>query len=78
MAARNCLGFAPLMSVGGRPAEAQERVLVTVRQLFDQGHRLEVPAGAEVVWADPTSSACGTTGPSTTGNRPCFCGSEEG
>jgi len=53
MAARNCLGFALLMSVGGGPAEAQERVLVTVRQLFDQAHRLEVPAGTEVVWADP-------------------------
>jgi len=49
MAARNCLGFALLMSVGGGPAEAQERVLVTVRQLFDQAHRLEVPAGTEVV-----------------------------
>lgn len=40
-------------SLGGVPAEAQDRVLVTVRQLFDQGHRLEVPAGTEVVWADP-------------------------
>jgi hypothetical protein len=47
------LGFTLLMSAGGGPAEAQERVLVTVRQLFDQAHRLEVPAGAEVVWADP-------------------------
>ena len=26
---------------------------VTVRQLFDLGHRLEVTAGSEVVWADP-------------------------
>jgi hypothetical protein len=48
------LGLTLLMtSVGGGPAEAQERVLVTVRQLFDQAHRLEVPAGTEVVWADP-------------------------
>jgi hypothetical protein len=47
------VGFTLLMSVGGGPAEAQERVLVTVRQLFDQRHRLEVPAGTEVVWADP-------------------------
>lgn len=47
------LGVALLMSVGGGPAEAQERVLVTVRQLFDQAHHLEVPAGTEVVWADP-------------------------
>jgi len=33
-------------------AEAQDRVSVTVRQLFDQGYRLEEPAGTEVVWAD--------------------------
>lgn len=47
------LGFTLLMAVGGGQGEAQERVLVTVRQLFDQAHRLEVPAGTEVVWADP-------------------------
>jgi hypothetical protein len=47
------LVFTLLTSVGGELAEAQDRVLVTVRQLFDQGHRLEVPAGTEVVWADP-------------------------
>lgn len=47
------LGFTVVMSVGTWPAEAQEQVLVTVRQLFDQRHRLEVPAGTEVVWADP-------------------------
>jgi hypothetical protein len=47
------LGATLLTSVGAGPAEAQERVLVTVRQLFDQDHRLEVPAGTEVVWADP-------------------------
>lgn len=41
------------MWVGGGVAEAQDRVLVTVNQLFDQRHRLEVPAGTEVVWADP-------------------------
>jgi hypothetical protein len=38
-----------LASVAG----AQERVAVTVRQLFDQAHRIEVPAGVEVGWADP-------------------------
>ena len=32
---------------------AFERVAVTVRQLFDQGHRLEITAGTEVAWADP-------------------------
>jgi len=34
-------------------AEEQGRLSVTVRQLFEQGHRLEVTAGTEVVWADP-------------------------
>jgi hypothetical protein len=34
-------------------AVAEERVNLTVRQLFDQNHRIEVPAGSEVVWADP-------------------------
>ena len=38
---------------GGSLTEAQERTTVTVRQLFELGHRLEVSAGAEVVWADP-------------------------
>ena len=38
-------------STGG--SSAQERVTVTVRQLFDRAHRIEVPAGAEVLWADP-------------------------
>lgn len=47
------LVFTLLTSIGGGLAEAQERVLVTVPQLFDQRHRLEVPAGTEVVWADP-------------------------
>lgn len=37
----------------GAVAGAQERVTVTVRQLFDQAHRIEVAEGAEVVWADP-------------------------
>jgi len=37
----------------GGVAEAQERMTVTVRQLFDLGHRIEVTAGGEVMWADP-------------------------
>ena len=50
---RGCaLVFTLLTSLEGE-AEAQDRVLVTVRQLFDGLHRLEVPAGTEVVWADP-------------------------
>lgn len=42
-----------LLSIDGRAAEAQDRVTVTVQQLFDRGHKLEVAAGGEVVWADP-------------------------
>ena len=41
-----------LMSVDGRAADAQERVTVTVQQLFDRNHKVEVVAGGEVVWAD--------------------------
>ena len=42
-----------LVWLEGGGAEGQERVAVTVRQLFDLGHRLEVTTGSEVVWADP-------------------------
>ena len=38
---------------GGSLTEAQERTTITVRQLFELGHRLEVSEGDEVVWADP-------------------------
>jgi hypothetical protein len=34
-------------------ADGPAPVTVTVLQLFDRGHRLEVAAGTEVVWADP-------------------------
>ena len=33
--------------------EGQARTSITVRQMFDAGHRLEVSSGQEVVWADP-------------------------
>jgi hypothetical protein len=39
--------------LGAGLTDAQEQVTVTVRQLFDLGHRVEVSAGGEVVWADP-------------------------
>jgi hypothetical protein len=42
-----------LTGLGVAAAGAQERVTVTVRQLFDQAHRIEVTEGAEVLWADP-------------------------
>jgi hypothetical protein len=77
MAARNCLGFALLMSVGGGPAEAQGRVLVTVCQLFDQAHRLEVPAGTEVVWADPHFEHGWFYRTEHHRKPSCLCGSEE-
>ena len=47
------LALALLTSAVADTTEAQERILVTVRQLFDQGHRLEISAGTEVVWVDP-------------------------
>lgn len=47
------LVFALLMSVDRGVVDAQDRLNVTVQQLFDRGHRLEVSAGGEVVWADP-------------------------
>ncbi len=49
----NALAVALLVSLQGGAAEGQERVTVTVQQLFDQKHRLEVTAGSEVVWGDP-------------------------
>ena len=47
------LALALLVWLEAGGAEGQERVTVTVRQLFDLGHRVEVTAGSEVVWADP-------------------------
>jgi hypothetical protein len=35
-----------------RTPNAASRVTVTAQQLIDSGHRLEVPAGTEVLWAD--------------------------
>jgi hypothetical protein len=35
-----------------RTGKTVPRVLVTAQQLIDRGHRLEVAAGTEVVWAD--------------------------
>ena len=50
---RLTLALALLAGLGSEAAETQERVTVTVRQLFDQAHRIEVAEGAEVMWADP-------------------------
>lgn len=47
------LGLMLATTLETAPACAQERVVVTVRHLFEQGHRLEVSAGTEIVWADP-------------------------
>jgi hypothetical protein len=46
------LGLMLATALETAPARSQERVVVTVRQLFDHGHRLEVPIGTEIVWAD--------------------------
>jgi hypothetical protein len=32
---------------------AQQPVVVTVQELIQRDHRIEVPAGTEVVWGDP-------------------------
>ena len=42
-----------LAGLGGGAAEAQERVTVTVQQLFNQAHRIEVSEGCGVLWAGP-------------------------
>jgi hypothetical protein len=42
-----------LMPFGRGVAEGQERVTVTVQELFKHQHRLDVTAGSEVVWSDP-------------------------
>jgi hypothetical protein len=42
-----------LLLLDGRATEGQERVNVTVQQLLEQKHRLEITAGSEIVWNDP-------------------------
>jgi hypothetical protein len=34
-------------------AHAQPRVVVTMQELIQRGHRIEIAAGTEVVWGDP-------------------------
>ncbi|HEY7518511.1 MAG TPA: hypothetical protein VIE36_09490 [Methylomirabilota bacterium] len=42
-----------VQAASSEPARAApSRVTVTVQQLIDSGHRLELPAGSEVLWAD--------------------------
>lgn len=50
---RLAVGLIVFVSFQAGDAHAQDRVTVTVRQLFDRAHRIEVTAGDEVVWADP-------------------------
>jgi hypothetical protein len=50
---RVALALALLVLLEDAAVEGQERLTITVRQLFDRGHRVEVTAGSEVVWADP-------------------------
>lgn len=35
------------------PAHAEGPVVMSVQQLIDGDHRVQVPAGAEIVWGDP-------------------------
>src|SRR5262245_19818848 len=41
-----------LRPLGRGVAKGQDRGTVTVQQLFDHQHHLEVTAGSEVVWSD--------------------------
>ena len=46
------IGTATLILAGAAVARAQSRP-VTVQELIQSGHRLEVTAGTEVLWRDP-------------------------
>jgi hypothetical protein len=52
-------GFRALVLLGGLAllfapaAAAQGRRVVTVQELFDRDHRMEVVVGTTIVWADP-------------------------
>jgi hypothetical protein len=41
-----------LTAIAPPAARGQSRVVVTVQELIQRDHRLEVPAGTEVVWGD--------------------------
>jgi len=51
--ARACIVVALALLSLPLVARAQSRVVVTVQELIQRDHRLEVPAGTEVVWGDP-------------------------
>jgi hypothetical protein len=42
-----------VMAVAVSGAIAQQAVVVSVQQLIQRDHRIDVPAGTEVVWGDP-------------------------
>ena len=41
-----------LAAIAPPAARGQSRVVVTVQELIQRDHRIEVPAGTEVVWGD--------------------------
>ena len=45
------VGFLVAVAVSG--GLAQQPVVVTVQELIERDHRIEVPAGTQVVWGDP-------------------------
>ena len=48
------LALSILLTVLSPPvAGGQSRVVVTVQELIQRDHRIEIPAGTEVVWGDP-------------------------
>ena len=42
-----------VMAVAVSGAVAQQPVVVSVQELIQRDHRIDVPAGTEVVWGDP-------------------------
>src|SRR5215468_2450235 len=42
-----------VVAVAVSGAVAQQSVVVTAQELIQRNHRIEVPAGTEIVWGDP-------------------------
>jgi hypothetical protein len=42
-----------MVTVAFSPTAAEPRLVVTVQELIQRDHRIEVRAGTEVVWSDP-------------------------
>jgi hypothetical protein len=51
-----------LVAAAASESLAQQPVVVTVQELIQRDHRIEVPAGTEVVWGDPHFDVSGLRG----------------